>query len=72
MTNEEAIYILIDHFWKRNFCTITDAEDAINMAITALSNSSQPIIPKRIVSNYTDEIDMRFINWEENNESNKI
>lgn len=64
MTNEEAIHILIDHFWKRNFCPLTDAEEAMNMAITALGNSYQPIIPKRIVSNYTDEIDMRFSNCE--------
>lgn len=63
MTNEEAIS------WLRT--TMSNAEqlcecekEAFEMAITALGNSYQPIIPKRIVSNYTDGVDTRFSNCE--------
>ena len=63
MTNEEAIS------WLRT--TMSNAEqlcecekEAFEMAITALSNSYQPNKHKKIVSNYTDKIDIRFSNCE--------
>lgn len=43
MTFEKAIFILKDHFDKRNWCNKSDADEALEMAIKALEKQ----IPKK-------------------------